>query len=67
MNTNNLGSQLNFYKESKVKLLIDHQENRKVLQDYLDKNYEVVTTASDKFKDIDIIKSNVNTDPWRKI
>jgi len=55
MDTNNLGSQLNLIKESKVKLLIDHQENRKVLQDYLDENYEVVTTAFDKFKDIDII------------
>ncbi|MDZ7672837.1 MAG: diguanylate cyclase [Halanaerobiales bacterium] len=54
MDTNNLGSQLNLIKKSKVILLVNHQENRKILENYLTKKYEVLTT-SDKFEDVDII------------
>lgn len=54
MDTNDLGNQLNLIEKSKVKLLIAHQENRKILKKYLTEKYEVLTTPHE-FEKADII------------
>ncbi|MFO7814803.1 MAG: diguanylate cyclase [Halanaerobiales bacterium] len=54
MDTNNLGNQLNLIDKSKVKLLISHQENRKILKKYLTEKYKVLTN-SHEFEKADIL------------
>ena len=54
MDINNLGNQLNLKNKSIVKLLIAHQENREILEDYLTDKYEVLTAANN-FENDDII------------
>ncbi len=54
MDTNNLGYQLNLIEKSKVKLLVMHEENRKILRDYLAEKYEVITNQ-DEFEKADMI------------
>jgi|GEM_PF-4969750 len=54
MDANNLGTQLNLIEKSKVKLLVAHKENRRILKSYLADKYKILTTPND-FEKADII------------